>query len=489
MGGGCVHRGRGAVTLDRLAYTHRMNTTPTPAVDSPSLDEPWLLLKLLIDDGDPEPITTFLDNLPPWEQARAVSRLSEAGKTRLLEMLPPDRAADLMEIVTITQAVDLIEQLEPAAAATIIGQLRSDRQADLLAEMPEGQSEAILGQLDPRQAAAARRLAEYDPQTAGGLMVTEFLAYYHHLTIGDVIDDLRARADEYADYAVQYAYVVNARGLLLGVLPLRDLLFAPRQRQLEEVMIRQPVSVSDDMSLEALEQFFDSRSFVGVPVVDAEGGLLGVVQRSDVDQAAENRAQSMFMKFSGIVGGEEFRTMPTWLRSSRRLAWLTPNIGLNILAATVIAFYQDTLQAVIALAVFLPMISDMSGCSGNQAVAISMRELTLGLIRPRELARVLWKEASVGLINGLFLGLLLGLIAWLWMGDPWLGVVVGAALGVNTIVAVSLGGVLPLLLKRLKLDPAMVSSPILTTVTDMCGFFLALSFTAAMMAKLAPAAT
>jgi magnesium transporter len=136
--------------------------------------------------------------------------------------------------------------------------------------------------------------------------------------------------------------------------------------------------------------------------------------------------------------------------------------------------YQETLSAVIALAVFLPIISDMSGCSGNQAVAVSMRELSLGLVRAEELWRVWCKEISVGLVNGTALGLLIGGVGWIWKGNPYLGFVVGFALCVNTMVAVSIGGVLPLVMKRLKIDPAIASGPLLTTVTDMCGFFLVL---------------
>jgi magnesium transporter len=168
--------------------------------------------------------------------------------------------------------------------------------------------------------------------------------------------------------------------------------------------------------------------------------------------------------------------MPVFLRSGRRLSWLSVNIFLNVIAASVIAFYQETLAAVIALAVFLPIISDMSGCSGNQAVAVSMRELALGVVHASEIRRVWAKEILVGLINGAALGLLIGLVAWLWKGNPFLGLVVGGALAVNTMVAVSLGGTVPLILRRLRVDPALASGPVLTTITDMCGFFLVLSF-------------
>jgi magnesium transporter len=154
------------------------------------------------------------------------------------------------------------------------------------------------------------------------------------------------------------------------------------------------------------------------------------------------------------------------------------------MAASIIAMYQQTLEAVIALAVFLPIISDMSGCSGNQAVAVSMRELTLGVAQPRDAMRVVGKELSVGALNGVVLGILLAGVAYLWKGNIYLGLVVGSALMLNTMVSVTIGGGVPLLLKGLKKDPALASGPILTTITDMCGFFFTLSFAAVMLKKL-----
>jgi magnesium transporter len=249
-------------------------------------------------------------------------------------------------------------------------------------------------------------------------------------------------------------------------------------------MISNPYKVNVDASLDDLRNFFEEHNLFGVPVVDEESRLLGIVLPEAVEEAHQKQSTQHYLGLSGIVGGEEFRSMPLLARSGRRLSWLSLNIVLNIIAASVIALYQDTLAAVITLAVFLPMVSDMSGCSGNQAVAVSMRELSLGLVRPTELLRVLGKEASLGVLNGVALGVLLGGVAYLWKGNPFLGLVVGGALAVNTVVAVSLGGAIPLLLKRAKLDPALVSSPLLTTVTDMCGFFFVLSFASLLLQKL-----
>ncbi|MFT5090925.1 MAG: magnesium transporter [Planctomycetota bacterium] len=212
--------------------------------------------------------------------------------------------------------------------------------------------------------------------------------------------------------------------------------------------------------------------------------MVGIVQRAAVEKATGDQANKTYLESSGIVGGEELRSMKLWTRASRRLSWLSINILLNIAAASVIAFYQDTLAAVIALAVFLPIISDMSGCSGNQAVAVSIRELTLGLVKPREIFRVVVKEAGVGIFNGVILGCLIGCVAWIWQGNVYLGLVVGGALAANTLLAVLIGGLVPLVLRGFKMDPALASGPILTTVTDMFGFFLVLSLASALLPRL-----
>jgi magnesium transporter len=300
-----------------------------------------------------------------------------------------------------------------------------------------------------------------------------------------VLDDLRHQGETYSDYDIQYAYVVSDSDRLIGVLRLRDLLMAHRSKAIREIMVKKPLSVNTHMSLRDLKDFFRQYAFLGVPVVNDDGVLVGVVRSVSVREAANRQNNQLFLKFAGIVGGEEFRSMPLFKRSSRRLSWLSINIVLNILAASVIALYQDTLEKAIVLAVFLPIISDMSGCSGNQAVAVSIRELTLGLVRPRELIRVLAKESAIGIINGIVLGILLGSAAFLWKGNPYLGLVVGVSLAANTLVAVSFGGLVPLILRGMRTDPALASGPLLTTVTDMCGFFLVLSFASELLPRLA----
>jgi magnesium transporter len=455
-------------------------TEPESAVD----ERPWERLLELAAAEDDATLGAALSALSLDELPRVFARLTPEERGRVLSRLSPERAAEVLEDLPDAHAAEAISEIVPAAAADIVEELPSDERADLLGRLDENDADAILDEVEPETAEAVRSLLRHDPETAGGLMVTEFVAVRADASANDIVADLRDNVGRYADYDVQYLYAVDEVGRLVGVVPVRDVLLARPGRPVSAFMITDPLSVPTGMPLVDLAHLFEHRGFLGLPVVDDAGVLVGIVLRDDMQEARVDRAESDLQRASGIVS-EELRSMPVWLRSYRRLSWLSVNVVLNVVAASVIALYQETLAAAIALAVFLPIISDMSGCSGNQAVAVTMRELSLGVIRPTEMLRVWGKELSVGVLNGLVLGGLIAAVAWLWKGNVVLGAVVGSALALNTVVAVSLGGTIPLVLRRLGQDPALASAPILTTVTDMCGFFLVLSLATLALPRLA----
>lgn len=436
----------------------------------------------LVWERDREGVTRFVEDLPPSDLHLVLSRLVSNDRSELFEILDPGIAGRILVNLKEPSPHKLLAQLSPETAARILHELPSNVETDFIAAMKPAAADRILALLPEKELDDVRTLARYSPEVAGGLMVTEILQFPQTTTVGRVVDDLRRNAALYARYVVQYIYVTRGEEILAGVVKIRDLLLSSEDTVLADLIDEKPVTVDHQTPVEELRDIFDRHQYRGLPVI-ADGTLLGVVRRADVEEAIAQKTARQFRLVQGIIGGEEVRTLPVRVRSGRRLAWLSANIVLNVIAASVIVYFEDTLARLIALAAFLPIISDMSGCSGNQAVAVSMRELSLGLVRPREVLRVLRKEVGVGLINGAALGVLLGVVAWLWRGNPTLGVVVGAALALNTIVAVSIGGSVPLLLKGLGVDPALASGPILTTVTDICGFFLALGFAAIVLAQ------
>lgn len=436
--------------------------------------EPWDRIQVLVDKAEAKQLGEFLDTLLPADVARAISRLDEDTQANLLTLLEPEDAADLLDELSDAQGADLVEDLPAEKAAAIVDEMDSDHRADILGEMDEDDAEAILREMDPEEAQEARELLAYAPDTAGGLMVTEFVVYRQHLRVSDVLTDLRTNAEAYSDFGAQYAYVSSESGTLIGVLRLRDLVLSPSDQSIQDAMIVNPVSVLVDAPLDELEQLFDRYMFSGLPVIESDGVIVGVVQRADVEEAHSERSDRTFMRFSGIIGGDELRSMPLVSRLAPRLAWLGINLFLSVIAAYVIIYNQKTVESFIILAAVIPVLVNVSGCSGNQAVAVTIREMALGLVRPRDFLLVMRKELGVGLVNGIVLGTVLGCFAGFYETDLMLGLVVGIALALNMVLAVVLGGAIPLLLRRLGVDPALAAAPMLTTVVDMCGFFLIL---------------
>lgn len=431
------------------------------------------LLMAAIGAQDGNHIASLLHPLTHSEALREILNLKEEDRVTAIALMPVELAAMLIEEAPSEIGAELVGSLAPKQGADVLEELNSEVQADVVGEMDTAQAEAFLSQMDAEEASDVRRLIEYDDDCAGGLMSADAFTFPQDATVGTVLRKLASDDTDFERYRGQHPYVLDAQGIPIGVLSLRGLLTAKRVQKLSDIMVA-PITIQVETQLSALEDIFDAHSFLGMPVVEADGKLAGVLSRTSVAEAVAERAEHESLRRQGVFG-DELRSMPLRIRSKRRLAWLSANIVLNIIAASVISAYEETLTAVIAIAIFLPMVSDMSGCSGNQAVGVTMRELSLGLVRPVDAMRVWLKEVSVGVINGAVLGVLIGLVAWAWKGNAWLGLVIGLALALNTVLAVSIGGVVPLILKRLGQDPAAASGPLLTTITDMAGFFLVLS--------------
>jgi len=343
---------------------------------------------------DGERLTALLEPLSLAEALRELLQLAPDKRCDALMQISPDLAADLIEEAPHEMGADMMEALDTTRAVEVMDEMGSNVQADLIGDMEEEEAEAILSQMDIEDAADVRRLVEYDNDSAGGLMKSEVFKFYDTQTVSSVLKQVASGDEDFERYRGQHPYVLDSEGRPVGVVSLRGLLTAKREAPLTSIMV-EPLTVEVTATLSELENLFAKHLFLGVPVVEATGKLAGVVSRSAVAEALLERAEIQNLRRQGVVG-DELRSMPTWLRSRRRLAWLSANIVLNIIAASVISAYEETLTAVIAIAIFLPMVSDMSGCSGNQAVGVTMRELSLGLVRPVDAARVWLKEIRVG---------------------------------------------------------------------------------------------
>ena len=396
---------------------------------------------------------------------------------RRLEGLDLRDAAKILETLSGIQGAEVLGRLNPAVGAQILARLKPETASRLLGRVPLRVATALLLPMDPEGRGSvlrslpegdARRLQEqlaYAPETAGSMMTPRVLSLSVDLTVQEAISTLRKAPQE----TIYYLYVTDRERKLVGVLSTRRLLFAGPREPIESILQRDLVTVPAHLDREEVTRIMDQKGFYALPVVDPAGRLLGVISHDKVLDAAREEAFEDMQKMSG-AGGDERALSPVPLVVRKRLPWLTLNLGSAFLAAIVVGFFQGVIREVTALAVLMPVVSAVSGNAGIQALSVVMRGLALREIAPGNRLRVVLKEALAGLSSALGIGLLAGAVAWGWMGNPGLGLVMAAATVVNVVAATVLGASIPLLLRTLGRDPAQSSSIFLTTLTDIIGF-------------------
>ncbi len=460
---------------------------PSPSVSFEPDTNAWQELDALTRSEDDAAVLAFMRLLPPGDTSYTLSHLAEDQRSRVLSILAehePQFAADVLEHFEDVQVAEMLATMSAGEAAAIVDEMDSDEQVDVLSELGDQAQEAILNEMVPEEAHDVRQRLDYPPNTAGGLMITEYLAYSGSDDVSDVRRDLRNNRDRYNEYEVRYLYATDPQGKLVGVVPMRELVMAQAGERLVDWSIKVPTVVLATAEVGELEDLFDRVDYSAVPVLDEADRLVGLVQRAAVNEALEQRARSDLARFGGIIRGEELRSMPVWKRCVGRLLFLLPIAALLFVSASIIALFEPTVQKLPILAAFLPVVAGICGSGGTQALAVSMRELSLNLITSADVFRVAVKEAAVALPSGLILGLLIGAIAAVWQGNFWLGAVVGMAVPIAIVAAKIVGGTVPVMLKRVGVDPAMASGPIVTTLVDLVSFMTTLAFAALLMSKL-----
>ena len=411
----------------------------------------------------------------PAEVAELLHRLPEREAVSLLRELYKVRAAaDSLEEMDPDEAADLLEELPEDEATIIISRMEPDDAVDVLEEFPRAEVDEILRHLeamDRDKARTLRELLKYPPDTAGGLMSPEYVALPAHITAQEAIERLRRVAEEAE--TVYYVYVVDEAGRLLGVLSLRDLVFARPDTPIREIMRPEVVTLSPEMSADEVARAFDKYGYLAFPVVDKRGRLLGIVTMDDILDTVILRDTEDMYKMVNVPREERVDT--PWYESLRmRLPWLYINLATAFLAASVVGAFEGVIAKVSALAVFMPVIAGQGGNAGMQTVTIVTRGIALGEVPPGKGFPILAKEVLLGLLNGLAVGVVVGAVAFAWKHNPYLGLVAFLAMVGNMVIAGLVGASIPLGLRALGLDPALASSVLLTTFTDTLGFFFLL---------------
>lgn len=407
----------------------------------------------------------------PAEVAEIISALKEDEAVEMLHRLFLQRkAADALGEMDPEDAAHLYAELSQEERVQILTRMAPDDAVDLLEELPPEMVRDILSRLKREDSEELSDLMTYEPDTAGGLMSPDVVSVHAEDTVQETIEILRKQAEEAE--TLYYAYVVDKDDTLIGVLALRDLVLAKPFEVIRNIARKEIVSLPAAMDAEHVMQVFDKYNYMALPVVDPEDHLLGIVTVDDViDQMREETTED-FLRMGGIPSGEEHPLEPSLGSVKKRLPWMAVNIFFNLIAVIGVAVFEESIAQFAFLAVLMPIVSDMGGNVAMQSMAVAIRGMATGQVVWDQLLQVLRKEFVVGLINGAVLGLQLSIITYIWRGNIYLGLIAMCSLWLNTIMATVIGALFPFCMKKLGLDPAMMSGSIVTTITDLCGFFL-----------------
>ena len=397
-----------------------------------------------------------------------------------LETLNEDDATDVLESLASSDLERVLLHLSPSFISHLVQNGSAERVAPLLEKggsavcasvlliLPEAMRTAFLDSMSEELRDQIQEYLTFPEDSAGRIMRTDYTAFHHESTVKEAVIQLRARAG--IQRTPSNIFVIDDEHKLLGVIRMRDMLIAEEHTRLADLMNPDVYTVGPFDEKNAAFHILSGRGFTSLPVVDAQMHLLGVVRSSNLLENATEVASQDIQKLFG-VGKDERTFSPIGFSLRKRLPWLHVNLATAFMAASVVALFEGVIAKITILAVYLPVVAGQGGNAGAQSLALVMRGLVMREIPAHEVKRMLLKESLIGAVNGVVIGVVTAAIAWIWNGNMYLGLVIGLAMIINLTVAGLSGAAIPIAMRRIGFDPAQSSSIVLTTVTDVVGFF------------------
>ena len=417
---------------------------------------------------------SYLPDMSPGDIAYLISASPPATRNELWSLLDTEQEADVLNELPDDIRNLFLADLQPEAVAEIIVQLDDDDVADILHELPQADTDRILDSLTSDDRKRFETTLSYPDDVAGGLMSTDTLTIRPDLTMDVVLRYLRrhTRLPENTDSLI----VVSREDKYVGLLPVRTLLVSDPSASVREMMKTKREPLDAMTSADEVARRFERNDWISAPVVDPEGKLIGRITIDDVVDVIREQADHSLAVMAGLGDGDAFT--PVLKTAPQRAVWLAVNLVTAILAACVIGLFQATIEKVVALAVLMPIVASMGGIAGTQSLTVLIRAMAMGQINDRTEIWLVRREVLVSALNGVVWALVLALAITYWFNDGTLGVIIAFAIVVNLLTAGIAGASLPLLLERLNIDPALAGGVILTTVTDVVGFWAFLGLAA-----------
>ncbi|MGP4106701.1 magnesium transporter [Virgibacillus sp. L01] len=410
----------------------------------------------------------FLD-LHPYDQAVFFMEQPEDIRLRIYMYLSPEETAEFMENIDLDDIEPFFMEMDPRFAAMVFADMSTDDAVDILNELEKDAVVSFLTIMDKKASDEIKQLLHYEEKTAGSIMTTEFVAIYQTRTAKETMQYLKAEAPEAE--TIYYLYVVDEDKKLVGVLSLRDLIIAEDDTLISDLMSEKIVSVSVAKDQEEIAQMMRDYDFLALPVVDFQNHLLGIITVDDILDVMDEEASDDYSKLAGVTDIDRPNDN-AFVSAKKRLPWLVILSFLGMLTASLIGQFESTLDEVAVLAIFIPLIAGMAGNTGTQALAVAVRGLANGDYGKQGKMKLVLREAGTGLITGTVCGIVITIMIFLWQGQFFLGLLVGLSIMATLIVATLAGSLVPILMDRLNIDPAVASGPFITTINDIISILI-----------------
>lgn len=425
------------------------------------------MLKERIEQNREFAILDLFSELHAADIAELINNLEEEDRLHLFSLLEVDKASDVILELSDTSREQLIEDLSNEQLTDIIEEMDSDDAADIIAELSDDQAKAVLDAIEPDESEEVKELLKYPADSAGGIMQSELVSVRRQATINDAFQAVAGAKDDIEN--IYNIFVVDDDDRLIGTVPLQSLITTKRFTPVVDLIEKDILSVPVEMDQEEVARLFRKYDLVSVPVIDGEKRLLGRITIDDIMDTVEEETSEDIYRIAGL--GEDDSVFNNPLESvKKRLPWLYLNLMTALASVLVIGFFEDTIKLMVSLVFFMPVVAGLGGNAGGQTLALIVRGMALGEITFENAKRALVRQVTVGIANGIAVGVVIGLISWVWKGLPILGLILGLAMIVSIFAGTFVGALIPMALKRFRLDPALGSQIFLTAFTDAFGF-------------------
>lgn len=436
----------------------------------------------LINTGDTAKLQEAVDAVHPAEMAEIVAALNDADIWRLLAAIPKQQAAEIFSHLDLDRQATLAGGANRQAMATLLEELPHDDRADLVQRLDPQVAEEILALVARAEREDIRKLTSYAEGTAGALMSSDYATLRPDMTVAQALDQIRAQAP--SKETIYYIYVVDEANRLLGFVSLKNLILSKPTQLVRDIMHEEVISADVNDDQETVARKIEKYDLLAIPVTNGDRRLVGIITYDDALDVIRQEQQEdieLFMAIGGRHEVGEYLKTPSWQHFRKRVYWILVLAALGLISGLVIHGFEDTLTSMLILALYMPMVADTGGNTGSQSATVVVRALALGEILPRDVLKVLWKEFKISFLLALTLGVLsFGKVLFLSQGSEIpaghslveIGASIAVALSLQVITATLIGAILPLGAAKMKLDPAVVASPALTTIVDITGLLI-----------------